>query len=181
MECKNTSIDRSRQRGFTLVEITVATGLSTLMAAVMVFLTMFTNRSFVAMDNYTDMDLKNQLALDQISRLIRQARQVTAISTNSLSLLDANGNPLQCIYDPTAKTLTVQASSGTNVYLTICNSLQFWLYQHTPISNTFDCYSSAYPTNARLVQFTWSCSRPLVGTKVNSETVQSAEVALRNH
>ena len=171
----------SRVRAFTLVEVMVATGLATMMAAALVFISMFTSRSFVALNNYTDMELGSQLALDKMSKLIRQGRQVTACSTNSLSLVDSSGNPMQFNYDPVAKTLTVAASGQTNLYLTTCDSLQFWIYQHTPISNTFDCYAPAYVTNARLVQLTWSRSRPIVGTSQSTETVESAEVALRNH
>lgn len=158
----------------------VASAISTVLAAMVVFMTMFTNRSFVAMDNYTDMDLKSQLAVDQISRLIRSARQVTSSSTNSLSLVDPSGNPIYLSYDPSGKTFSVGAAGQTNVYLTTCDSFQFWIYQHTPVSNTFECYTPAYATNARVVQFTWSCSRPLTGTNENTESVQSAEVVLRN-
>jgi len=66
------------------------------------------------------------------------------------------------------------------VMVTGCDSLQFWIYQHTPRSNSFDCYDPAYVTNARLVQVTWTCSRQMLGVKANTELVESAKIALRN-
>ena len=48
-------------------------------------------------------------------------------------------------------------------------------------SNTFDCYDPAYITNARVIQVTWRCSRPILGKKATTESVQSAKIVLRNH
>jgi len=70
--------------------------------------------------------------------------------------------------------------SMMGVMVTGCDSLQFWIYQHTPRSNSFDCYDPAYVTNARLVQVTWTCSRQMLGVKANTELVESAKIALRN-
>ena len=69
----------------------------------------------------------------------------------------------------------------TNVYLTDCDSLEFANYQRTTISNTFDAYEPAFTTNTRLIQVTWTCSRRILGARMNTENVQSAKVVLRNN
>lgn len=181
MDCKSTFIRPKGRAGFTLVEIMVATSLGLMAVTVVLALSYYSSRSFVAMTNYTDMGLLSQLALDNMSRQIRGAQTVTAFSTNSISLLDSAGNPFQYTYDPAGKTLSYISGGQTNVYLTECNSLEFWIYQHTPQSNTFDCYSPAYVTNARLVQVTWTCARQILGADATTESVESAEIALRNH
>jgi hypothetical protein len=177
----STEYQRKSQQAFTLVELMVSSALGLLLGTAIVSLSYFTNRSFVAMTNYTDLALSSRMALDKMSRDIRQQRVLTAYATNSISLQDGSGNTLQYIYNPNARTLVSAKGGQTNTYLTQCDSLQFWIYQHTVISNTFNCYTPAFVTNARLVQVTWSCSRQILGVKVNSEVGESAEIALRNH
>ena len=170
-----------RRRAFTLVEVMVATALWLMAVTVMALVAYFTSRSFVAATNYTDMALLSRMALDNMSRTIRQSRQVTAYSTNSITLLDANGNSVQYTLNPATGTLISVVGGATNTYLTSCNSLQFWIYQRTPKSNSLSCYTPAYVTNAKLVQVTWSCSRQIFGVNVNNEIVESASICLRNH
>jgi type II secretory pathway pseudopilin PulG len=159
----------------------VATGLAGIVATVLAMLALFSSRSFVAATNYTDMALASRMALDNMSRAIRQAREVTAYATNSISLLDENGNIIQYTLNPATGALIGVRGGTTNTYLTGCNALNFWIYQRTPKSNTFGCYTPAYLTNAKLVQVTWSCSRQILGAKVNNEVVESASICLRNH
>lgn len=170
-----------RTSAFSLMEVLVATGLAGLVVTVIALLAFFTSRSFVSATNYTNMALASRMALDNMSRTIRQAREVTAYTTNSITLLDANGNTVQYTLNPATKSLINVSSGVTNTYLTGCNSLQFWLYQRTPMSNSFTCYTPATVTNAKLVQVTWSCSRQILGENVNNELVESASICLRNH
>lgn len=173
--------DIRRRVGFTLVEVLVATGVAGLVVTVIALLSFFTSRSFVAATNYTDMALLSKMALDNMSRTIRQASQVTSYSTNSITLVDSSGNATTYKLDPNSKSLLAISGGITNTYLKGCNALQFWIYQRTPMSNSFGCYTPAYVTNAKLVQVTWSCSRQIFGANVNNEVVESASICLRNH
>ncbi len=181
MECRNTFISPGGRAAFTLVELLVATALSLVVATAIAMLTYFTSRSFVAMTHYTDMNQLSRLALDKMSREIRQARQLTAYATNSLSFLDLDGNPLRFTYDSTERTLARVSGGETTTCLTDCDALQFWIYQHTVKSNTFDCYTPGCLTNARVIQVTWKCSRLILGLEATTENVESAQIALRNH
>jgi prepilin-type N-terminal cleavage/methylation domain-containing protein len=171
---------RSR-RGFTLIEVLVASGLAGIVVTVIAFLIYFTTRSFVAATNYTDMALLSRMGLDNMSRTIRQAKQVTAYASNSITLLDASGNTNQYTFDPIGRTLINVTGGRTTTNLTGCDSLQFWIYQRTPKSNSFGAFDPAYVTNAKLVQVTWSCSRQILGANVNNEVVESSKIVLRNH
>jgi prepilin-type N-terminal cleavage/methylation domain-containing protein len=168
-------------RGFTLVEFMVASALGLLALTAVALLSSFTTRSFVAATNYTDLAMMSRKGLDYMTRTIRQGKQVTAYSTNSISLVDGMGNSNTFTFDPVARTLVTVSGGQTTTNLTSCDSLEFWLYQRTPKSNTFDCYSPSFITNAKLVQVTWSCSRTILGAKVNTETIESAKITLRNH
>jgi len=116
-----------------------------------------------------------------MSREIRQARQLTDYSATRLTFRDVDNNPLNFIYDPESRTLARVSGGQTNILLRGCDFLQFSKYQHTAISNTFDAYDPAYVTNSKLIQVTWACSRTILGAKVNTESVQSAKIALRNN
>ena len=181
MEYKITSINRGRS-GFTLIELMVAAGLSAVIATAIGLLAFFSSRSFVAMTNYTTLAKQSQLALDKMSKEIRQAKSLTAYATNSITLLDVNNSALRYTFDPGARTLVRVRGGVTNLYLTNCDSMSFWVFQHTVISNTFQCYLPAYVTNSRVVQMTWRCSIPILGMqKANTDNEQSAQIALRNH
>jgi prepilin-type N-terminal cleavage/methylation domain-containing protein len=169
------------RNGFTLVEVLVAMGLAGVLVAVVALLAYFTSRSYAAATNYTDMALLSRMGLDGMSRTIRRAKQVVAYGTNSITLQDTSGSNIVYSFNSANGTLTCLSGGQTNTYLTGCDRLQFWLYQRTPISNTFDCYAPAAVTNAKLVQVTWTCSRQILGAKVNTEAVESAKICLRNH
>lgn len=179
--CIKTHLLNRERSGFTLVEAMFAMATGLVLAAAVAVLYLYSSRSFLALNNYTDMNLLSQLALDKMSKDIRQAKMVTVWTNNSISLTDVNGNALQFTYNPTAKKLVRVSGGVTTTYLTNCDSLNFWIYQHTPISNTFDCYLPANVTNARVVEVTWVTSRTIRGTKINTESMESAQIAIRNH
>jgi len=170
------------RHGFTLVEMMVAGGLSVVVGLAIALLAYYSGNSFVVMGDYVNLAQQGQLALDKMAKDIRQARALTGYATNSITLLDVNGNALFYAFDPTARTLTRCGGGVTNQYLTGCDMLNFWIYQHTVISNTFDCYAPAYVTNTRLVEVTWSCSTAIPSLNdAIIDTGQSAQIALRNH
>ncbi len=84
------SIRAGGQAAFTLVELMVASALGLLLATAIATFAFFSSRSFVAMASYTEMNQRSQLALDKMSKEIRQARQLTAFSTNSLTFANAD-------------------------------------------------------------------------------------------
>lgn len=181
MDFNGMCIKNKGSRAFTLVEVMVASGLSVLVVAAVLSLSLFSSRSFVALTNYTDLGLASQLSMDKFSRELRQANSITVCSSNSITFLDSNTNSVTFTYDRDAKTLSRITSQQTNVYLGECDALQFAIFQQTPISNTFDCYYPAFATNAKLVQVTWNCSRQTPGVPTKSDNPQSLKIAIRNH
>ena len=181
MVCKTTFTESRRTAAFTLPELSIAAGLGLLALLVVAVLAFYTSRSFVAITNYVSLDQHSQTALDKMSKEIRQAHRLTAFSPTSVTVQDVNNNPVQFAYDAPARRLVRVSAGVTNAYLTDCDSLNFGMFQHTVMSNSFDCYDPAYVTNAKVIQVTWVCSRTILGAKANSESVQSAKIALRNN
>jgi len=183
MELKNTSTKTRQVAAFTLPEVMIASGLGVLALMAVGLLSLYSSRSFVAMTNYVGMDQSSQLALDKMSREIRQSHGVTAITPTILSFQDVDNNPVQFVYDSGARKLVRVSGGVTNIYLPDCDSLQFSMYQHTVQSNSFECYDydRDHIKDARVLKLTWVCSRTILGAKANTESVQSAKIALRNH
>ena len=170
-----------RNGGFTLLEVMMASGVGLMALLVIMLLSLYSSRSFAAIANYVDMDERSQLALDKMSREIREAHRLVGYTPTSITIEDKNSNPVQFIYDADARTLVRSSGGVTTTNLSECDSLKFSNYQGTIRSNTFDAYDERYITNARLIQVTWTCSRSILGAKMNTESVQSAKIVIRNN
>src|SRR5438874_32557 len=178
MVCKITSIKRGRQ-AFTFVEAMVASGIGLLALSTVLSFFFFSNRSFVSVTNYLDLDQKTQIALDKMSRQIRQVNKLTGWSSTNLTFQDYDGATRQYTYDPTAQTLTRLKDPTSTVLLTGCDSLQFSIFQRTPATNSFQPVSTSSVTNAKVIELTWNCYRTILGSKLNTESMQSAKIVIR--
>src|SRR5690349_19841085 len=105
MACNAMCFRPKPSAAFTLVEVMVASALGLLTVSAVVMLSMYSSRSFAAIANYVNLDRQSQLALDKMSKEIRQAVKVTDCSPTSLSILDVDTNSVQFSYDPVARTL----------------------------------------------------------------------------
>ena len=168
-------------RAMTLVELMVAVAIGALILAAVGILSVFTTRSFVALGNYNDLDQASRNALDTMSREIRQTRALTAYSTNQLTFQDYDGAQLTYVWDPDPGALTLTRIKGAQrkVLLRQCDFLSFGIYQRNP-SNNFNFYPAASPAAAKLVSVSWRCSRQILQKKVNTESVQTARIVIRN-
>jgi prepilin-type N-terminal cleavage/methylation domain-containing protein len=183
----------TRARGMTLVEVMVAVGLGSMLLASASSLWLFGSRSFVAMGNYSSLDTKSRNALDQMSRDLRQATQVIAVQNSGtskrLAVTNAlTGTGITYSWEATPRTLVCQKTGQPEqVYLTECDRWDFELYQRTPQKNGSYVFFPATNTAGiydlsvcKLINMTWKCSRTILGSKVNTESVQTAQVVLRN-
>ena len=177
----------------TLLEMMVAVALGSLLLAMAASLWLFGSRSFVAMGNYTDLDARSRNALDQMSRDIRQATGVTAFqksgSTKWLSVTNTDlGTGATYTWSaPTGQLVCRRAGQVDQVYLTECDSWDFELYQRAPQKGGKYVFwpatnkAGAYDLSiCKLINMEWKCSRTILGSKLNTESVQTAQVVLRN-
>lgn len=175
------SIKNSRRRlAFTLVEMMITVGIGSLVFAGLASLMFYTSRSFAAMSNYVDLDRQSRNALDHMTQKVRSASTLNSFSTNSISFR-YNGQTLTYAYSPNAKTLTETLGSASTVLLRDCQQLQFSMFQRNVVSNSFDQYTTTTTNTAKSIIVTWTCSRSLLGNLINSESVQSARIVVRNN
>jgi prepilin-type N-terminal cleavage/methylation domain-containing protein len=185
---------RSQSRGFTLLELLIASSLGSLVFAAVISLTMFGTRSSIAIVNYSDLDAKSRYALDLFSDEIRKSTAVVSIQTNypscAITLTNADdGVTVRLAYNPDARMVTLDKSGQPTVTaLTGCDRWSFSLYQRTPwVTPTNILYYPATNITGRLdvslcklINLSWKCSRKILAQKVNTESVQAAQIVLRN-
>ena len=142
-------------------------------------LTIYTTRTFASMMNYTDMDQKSRATLDQMTMDIRQAERLASYSPTNLDLVYNGVTNLNYNYDAVGRTLTRTKSGTVRVMLTECDTATFIAFGRGTLSGTFDQFPATNAVEAKLIKMDWTCSRQFLGSKVNTESVQSAKVVMR--
>ena len=148
--------------------------------------TVYAAKSFAAMENYVDLEQKSQRALDTMTRNIRQTQALTAYGsrqingqsvTNSLTFLDEDGTALN--YHYTNDVLFQTKSGETTMLLSNVDYLTFQIYQRNTVANTYDQFPTGSPGLCKLISVSWICSRSILGSKMNTESVQTAKIVIR--
>lgn len=171
---------RSSTFAFTLVEAMVGVALTTLVA--LVILTIFINGScfFQALFNYSDMNADSRLAVDQLTKDVREAGQVNSFSTNNIVLMGSDGAALTWSFDPTAQKLTRSKNGTSVVMLTGCVTLTLDVGQRNVVGGSYNVFPYATnTTTAKVVDVRWVCQRSVIGIG-QSEQIQTARVVIRN-
>ena len=71
------------------------------------------------------------------------------------------------------------AKQPTRTNLAGCDQWTFSMFQRTP-TNNWTFYPASDKSLCKLIQMSWKCSRTILGKKINTEEVMTAEVVLRN-
>ena len=180
MELTPTNPEGRRAAAFTVAELLVAVtvGLTLLLAAIQFYC--FSLRSFVAMANYTTLNNQSRNASDVLAREIRSAVFVVSATTNQLVLYAPDGTNVSYTYDAAGRSLTRTKGGMDQTLMKDLDSFIFSLYQRPASNSSYNQFPAATANNAKLVSFQWSCSRRVVGTEADSESIQTALVSLRN-
>lgn len=177
MVCRTTSTDS--RAAFTLVEFLITLAVGSIIFLAVAVLGLYAGRSFAGLANYTDLDARSRNALDRLTRDVRQVNRLTSNSATSLVFEDADGAPLRYVYSPGARTLSRIKGGNTQVLLTECDSLSFAIFQRNPIGGTYDQFPTGSAATTKLINVTWTCSRRILGTAMNTENVQTAKIVIR--
>ncbi len=165
--------------GMTLLELMISMGIGTMFVMGVIIMTNFTlTQGLFAIGNYNDLNAKSRETLDYLSRDIRGAAQLTAYSTNSITLTNKVGTLFSYSWDG-SNSVTRNYGGVSSVVLTNCDYLSFNIYQRNP-TNNFVFYSTAILAQAKLIDVSWRCSRKYLGSKLNTESVQTARIVIRN-
>ena len=169
-----------RGRGFTLLELLFAITVGAIVTGAVLAFSLYSSRTLAGLGNYLDLEQQSRRTLDVLSRDVRGARAVTAITANRLTLRSATGAIITYDYSPTNRTLDRLEGSWWTV-LSECDRLTFALQKpRQAIPALYHDFAAAPGTNGQVLSVTWSCSRRLPDSKVNTEAGQSAKIVIRN-
>jgi len=138
----------------------------------------------LATANYNDMNKTSRNALDLLSFDVRNAAYVTNYSERALTLVNTFSNVTRITYawDGTNYLNRTQAGGTARVLLSGCGSFNFNYYLRVPQANLqFVSATNSISTNSvKLISVSWICTRTILGSKLNTESVQTAKIAIRN-
>jgi hypothetical protein len=175
------------RRGLTIAEMWLAMAVSSIILVALLGLSSYAGKSFAALTNYVDLEQKSQIALDTMTKEIRQTDRLVSfgttvlrgqVITNALTFMDSDGKLLSYTYTADG-VLTRFKDDQSTMLLTNCDYLTFQVYNRTPSTNSFDNFQAGIPDNGKLISVTWVCSRTVVGSKLNTESVQTAKIVIR--
>ena len=183
---KSSSHRRRAQRraAWTLLEMLVAMAASAIVLTAFLATTISISRTMVAVSNYNDLDQCSRITLDMLSQDIRNAATVSSTSTTTdLTLTNNyNGSITRYAWDGTnsfTRTYRANGATSTQTMLTSCDAFAFAYYQRNP-TNNLNFVTASTSTQIKLVSVSWRCSRQILGSRLNTESVQTAHVVMRN-
>ena len=181
------SIGRRSCRAFTLTEMSVAIAVSGIILTALLSFTAYAAKSFAAMQNYVDLEQKSQNALDIMTRDIRESQFLInfgtrtlpdgTVVTNTVTFQDFDNVPLAFTF--TNNVLLRRKDTASSVLLTNVDYLTFQIFQRNPVAGSYEQYPTSDATNCKLVSVSWVCSRSILGSKINTESVQTAKIVIR--
>ena len=175
----NSSSRRRSCAGFTLSELMIGIGLAGIIVVVICALSLYSGFNFACIANYTDMDSNSINAMDRFTRDIRSSNGASNITSSTITLNTDSGVPITYAYSSgTRKLVRTQGGSSLDV-LTECDTLQFQVYQRTPISGTFTQFDADNINETKVVFVTWNCSRTVFGRKITTDSASAGRVVIR--
>lgn len=175
---------RRRRAGWTLVELMVASAISTVVMGVVVIANISISRAMVATANYNDMNQSGRNALDLLSYDVRNAEFVTNYSATALTLVNTFSNRVAITYswDGSNNLLRTEGGGAARTLLKRCYSLNFRYFLRVPQAGLqFVEATNVSATNSiKLISVRWVCDRTILGSAMNSENVQTANIVIRN-
>ena len=174
----------SKVSGWTLAEFVVAMGIGGILVVMLVSFMLYTGFSLAGLANYVDLESQSQQTLDRLVMDVRTGSKLTGYATNRIVFQDGSSNVYSYVYNSGARTLTRDMNgTGATVMLQECNDLNFSIFQRSPYAtNLYDLYPTTLAaTNCKAIQVRWTCSRSILGSRLNTETVQSTKIVLRNN
>jgi Tfp pilus assembly protein PilV len=170
-----------RRSGLTLIEVVVTMGLTSMFVlGVLNFTTITFQQGIFALGNYTDLNYKSRRTLDRLSQDIRSAAALTSSTsqTNSITMQNPDGTTFSYTWDG-SNNVTRVYGGVTTVMMVNCDFLSFNFYQRNP-TNGLAFVSTTNTSQVKLINVDWRCSRSYIGRKLNTESVQTARVVMRN-
>lgn len=180
MEFKTTcSKQRALQSGMTLVEVMVGVAIASLVFAIVAVFSFHAARGSASAVNYVGLASQNRMAVDVMSKKLRQASAITAFGPGEITAM-LNGRSVRYYYDARTRSVMEEAGGRSRVLLEGVDAFGFELYQRNAVAGSFEQVpAGGSPRAAKLVQMNWRTSRTTSVLPTQTDRVVSVRVALR--
>lgn len=188
--------NRTQRDAWSLPELMVAVAVGTIALAAIGAFAIYGLRCFVAISNYVDLDEKSRRTVDVMTKELRQATRVIDFNPvgNKRWITLTNSTPgatvtyMKYTWSGATRMLYFEKNGQPLVTnLTECDNWEVGLYQRTPIKGSTNLFYPATNgagtpdyTIAKLIDMKWKCSRTVLGKKLQTESVQTTQIVLRN-
>ena len=170
---------RSATAGFSMVELLVTMAITGMVLSVALPMVLYSSKSFAGMATYADMNRKSVLAMDQMTRDVRQVVGITSMSSNRIVLNDGTNGALTFAF--TNRALMRSQAGRSKMLLTNVDFGDFSFFQRTTISNSYNQYAAAGTNDCKLIAVRWRTSQKNPLSPTNSATEQTAKIVIRKH
>lgn len=171
---------RSQRRGgWTLIEMMITVAVGTFVVGSLMTTGLTLTSTMAAIGNYCDLNSESRYALDVMSADLRNTAQVSSITNNSVTVSNVlTSDVISYVWDG-SNTVTRTFDGSSKVMLHNCDYLNFSGFQRNP-TNNFQFLSASSASQVKLVSVNWRCSRQILGAKLNTESIQTAQICIRN-
>jgi hypothetical protein len=168
----------------TFAEVLIATGFGSMLLTVLMMLLMSSFCNFVG---YASLTSQSRKSLDVMLREIRQATQIVGYQTNGatiwLKVANTNAPAMTNTFtwNTNSSVLTWEKTGyPTRTNLTGCDYWTFSFYQRSASNAWAFNTTTTNPSLCKLITMSWKCSLTILGRKINTGQVMTAQVVLRN-
>ena len=171
-----------RQAGFTLVESLIAFGIAMVVITIVLSSVICTYHTFSSLTNYVQYNSQARIAMDKMSRDIRQAAALTNCTATSLAFTNTDGTLLSYQYNAGAQTLTYtnQGSNQGGILLKYCTACTFYAFLNSPVSGSCMLFTNTTSASGgKIIQVNWTCCLTNVSV-TNSSMMESTRIVMRN-
>lgn len=174
---------RRQRRGFTMVELIVATGISSIVLIAVLTAFLFVMRSAANIQNYSEMETQARRSLEQFAEDTRQASSVSWGLNATSVVLTVNTIPITYTYNSATGNFTRTIGGASSTLLSGITTFSFKAYTITTVAIT-DFTTAAKcttaNTNTKQIQISLSARRTRATLAGTTNTVLSARFILRN-
>lgn len=172
------------RRGYTLLELMLSTGLSSLVLAGVLSTFLFLSRSGATMQNYNEMELQSRRGLEYFAEDVRQAKAIAWNSSTSVTLT-LDSATITYSYSSVTRAFSRQDATSTKVLITSItpNTFVFRAYKMgnttpLPLVTNADLVTANNDTKQLQITLETYRARSVLATTTNK--VLSARYILRN-
>ena len=165
--------------GLTMIEMLVATAIGVFIGGSIITTGTTLSTTMAAIGNYCDLNSASRNTLDVMSADLRNTAVVTSVDSKQVTVSNVLTGDLISYAWNGSNSFTRSFNGTSKVMLKNCDFLSFANFSRNP-TNGFQFIPATSAATTKLLSVSWRCSRKIMGAKLNTESIQTAQICIRN-